>query len=370
VTIHLMLFFTRGVSLRTWSMMGNLEREVAIYRRLIDLGFQVSFLTYGDASDLDYADKLGNIRVLCNESAYPLEEYESRLMEIHGPALRTATVIKTNQTYGGELALSTAQLLRIPFVARCGYMWSFNAAREHGPESPVAREARRVEDKIFRHAHRVVVTTEAMRQMVEQRLPETVARVLVIPNYVDTETFRPSERGEGERSLVFVGRIAPEKNLAALLEAIRPLRIRLTLIGEGRLRPELHRQFSDLDGRVTWEGNVPNPLLPEYLNQAGIFVLPSLYEGHPKALLEAMACGLAVIGGDSPGIRDVVRHGETGYLTGTDPASIRAAIEEFLGRPGLVERLGLNGREYVVRNYSLERILAMEASMLREVDAG
>jgi glycosyltransferase involved in cell wall biosynthesis len=205
--------------------------------------------------------------------------------------------------------------------------------------------------------------------MVEQRLPQTVGRVRIIPNYVDTETFRPSPSGhmEGERSLVFVGRIAPEKNLAALLQAIRPLRVRLTLIGEGRLRPDLQHQFSDLNGRVTWEGNVPNSQLPEYLSKAGIFVLPSLYEGHPKALLEAMSCGLAVIGADSPGVRDVIHHGETGYLAGTDPDSIRKAIEELLSRPDLVQQLGTKGRDYVVRTYALERILDMEASMLREL---
>ncbi len=75
----------------------------------------------------------------------------------------------------------------------------------------------------------------------------------------------------------------------------------LTLIGEGRLRPELQRRFSNLDGRVTWEGNVSNSQLPDYFNRAEIFVLLSLYEGHPKTLIEAMACGLPAIGADSRG---------------------------------------------------------------------
>jgi glycosyltransferase involved in cell wall biosynthesis len=366
---NLTLFFTRGVSLRTWSMLGMLEREVAIYRRLIQHGFQVSFVTYGDASDLEFADKLGGIQVLCNATGMPLEQYESLLVSVHGDALKQRGVIKTNQTFGGELALQTARELGRPFVARCGYMWSLNAAREHGEDSPAAAEARRVEERVFGSADRIVVTTDAMRMNVVQRMPHVADRITVIPNYVDTDLFRPLGQMRDELSLVFIGRIAPEKNLAALLAAIRPLAVKLTLIGEGKLRPELQRQSADLDGRVTWEGNVPNSQLPEYVNRAGIFVLLSLYEGHPKALLEAMACGVAVIGADSPGIREVIRHGETGYLCGTDPVSIRAALEDLLRQPELVKELGRNARQYVVEHYSLDRIFNLESALLHEVAA-
>jgi glycosyltransferase involved in cell wall biosynthesis len=367
MSVHLVLFFTRGVSLRTWSMVGNLDREIALYRRLIDLGHEVSFVTYGDSEDMALAGQLGGIRILCNETALPLEQYESLIPTLHGEVLRTAHVIKTNQTYGAELALSISQLLGTSFVARCGYMWSFNAAREHGENSFQATEARRVEEKAFLAADRVVVTTDAMRADVETRMPETIGRVRVIPNYVDTDTFRSYGTLQGERSLIFVGRIAPEKNLAALLQAIRPLAVRLTLIGEGKLRPQLQREFTDLDGRVAWEGNIPNALLAGHINRAGIFVLPSLYEGHPKALLEAMACGVPVIASDSPGVRDVVRHGETGYLTRTDPESIRSAIEDVLARPDLCERLARGARDYVVAHYSLDRILGMESDLLNEL---
>lgn len=364
---HLTLFFTRGVSLRTWSMVGMLDREIAIYRKLAENGFQVSFVTYGDASDLAYADRLGPIQILCNEIGMSLEQYEHALLSLHGHALRNRGVIKTNQTLGGELALQMARSLGRPLVARCGYMWSLNAGREHGEQSPAATEARRVEEVVFRAANQVVVTTDAMRSNVAARMPEVADRVAVIPNYVDTDLFRPESRSHEELSLVFVGRIAPEKNLAALLEAIRPLDVKLTLIGEGKLRPSLQREFADLDARVSWEGNVPNAQLPGYVNAGGIFVLLSLYEGHPKALLEAMACGVGVIGADSPGIREIIRHKETGYLCGTDPLSIRAAIEELVSRPELVRELGRNARQYVVENYSLDRIFSLESAVLHNV---
>jgi len=364
---HLVLFFTRGVSLRTWSMVGMLDREVALYNYLGKKGFQVSFVTYGDSSDLSYSGRLGDIRILCNESNLPPGLYENLLFAVHGQILGSAHIIKTNQTYGSETALWAARFFRKPFIARCGYMWSNNASREHGQDSFEASEARRVEKKVFSAADRIVVTTETMLSDVVNRIRSAVSRVTVIPNYVDTDVFRPYGKDRDPNTLLFIGRIAPEKNLDALLEAILPLNVKLVLIGEGRLRAELQRRFSALNGRVTWEGNVSNSELPAYLNRVGLFVLPSLYEGHPKALLEAMACGVPVIGADSPGIRDLISHSETGYLCGTDYLSIRKAIEYLLSNPNLCTEMGKNARNYVVRNYSLKRIGELELSVLKEL---
>lgn len=364
---HLVLFFTRGVSLRTWAMVGMLEREIAIYRRLLDQGFQVTFLTYGDRTDLDYAKTLGNIRILCNQESLPLEHYEKVVLTLHGDILRTAHAFKTNQTYGSELALLAAKHLKKPLIARCGYLWSWNAEREYGKDAPWTQEARRVEDKVFPAAQRVVVTTEAMRQTIIDRLPTIAKRVVVIPNYVDTDCFRPLLCPEEPNTILFVGRIAPEKNLESLLRAIESLPVTLILIGEGRLRSELQSRFAFLDKRVTWEGNVPNSQLPTFMNRASICVLPSFYEGHPKVILEAMACQKAVLGSDAPGIKELIRHGETGWLCGTDSLSIRSALEELLKRPALRSALGARAREFVSETYSLDRVMEQEVSLLAEV---
>lgn len=364
---HLILFFTRGVSLRTWSMVGMLEREIAIYLLLRRQGFDVSFLTYGDRSDMSFARRLQGIRILCNERCLPLEVYERELFSLHSEVLQNGSVIKTNQTYGSDTALAAARTFQKPLVARCGYLWSHNAACEHGYHSPQASEARRVEELVFTEADRVVVTTQSMRDEVTTRIPAAKPKIRVIPNYVDTQMFRPFDSAREANMILFVGRIASEKNLSSLLEAVERLDVKMVLIGEGKLRPELQARFSSTDGRLIWEGNVPNSLLPAYLNRASLFVLPSLYEGHPKVLIEAMACGVPVLGADAPGIREIIRHQATGWLCKTDALSIRSAIEELLARPALCERLGRQAREYVLENYSLTKIGEMEVSLLQEV---
>lgn len=366
---HLILFFTRGISLRTWAMMGMLQRELAVYKLLIERGIAVSFITYGDARDLEYASELGGIEVLCNQWDLNHDDYAQRLTELHSGALSSATVIKTNQTYGSELALRAARLFDKPLIARCGYMWSNNAAREYGYDSPQAVLARETEETVFGAADRVVVTTPAMHADVLSRVAGAEPKTSVIPNYVDTDRFRPLQSVKESNSLIFVGRIAPEKNLASLLEAVAPLDATLTLIGEGRLRPELQTRFSSPDGKVKWEGNVPNHDLPVYMNKAQTFVLPSLYEGHPKALIEAMACGLAVIGADSQGIREIIRHEENGLLCGTDAAGLRQAIQRINGDAELRITMGENARHFVWANYALKRIIELEIAVIRQVTA-
>ncbi len=362
--LRLVLFFTRGVSLDVWHQVGMFEREAALYRRLQDGGVKVSFVTYGGAGELRYQERLPGIKILCNRWQWAPDKYERWLPFLHGPWLWRSHVIKTNQTYGADVALRAARRWGKPLIARCGYMWSEFIARAEGDESPSAKYARQVEAAIFSAAHQVVVTTLAMAADITARVPAAADRIRVIPNYVDTATFRPLGV-EPDFDLLFVGRLAPQKNLAALLEAIRPLSIRLTVIGRGESGDPLRQEFGDMEGRVRWMGNIPNTELPSYLNRARLFVLPSFYEGHPKAMIEAMACGRPVIGANVTGIREVISHGKSGWLCGTDAVSIRNAIQELLGQPELRAGLGQKARSFVLEHLTLERVAEMELDLLR-----
>jgi len=365
--IRLVLFFTRGVSLRAWDQGGMLAREVALYRRLQEHAVHVTFVTYGDEDDLHYASRIPGISICCNQSGAELPKDGELPTWLDAHAMQRADLVKTNQTNGSLTALAAARQWGKPLVARCGYMWSLNAARRHGDDSPLARECRRIEETVFTAADQVVVTTEAMKADVFARLPGVGDRVRVIPNYVDTELFSPAAAREHRPPrLAFVGRWEAEKNLASLAAAVRDLNVELIIIGSGPMRRELVVE-GGRNPRLFLIGRVPSEELPHCLRRCSAFVLPSLYEGHPKALIEAMACGLPVIGSDVPGIRDVIHHGVTGWLCGTSADSLRAAIRTVLGDPRLAERLGRNARRFVLEHYALRHIVEQELLLYREV---
>jgi len=369
-SIKLVLFMTRGMSLVAWEQLGIFEREVALYRRLQERGVSVTFLTYGDASDLAYANRIPSIRILCNRWGLPGRLYAGLIPFLNWKVIRRADVYKTNQTKGADIALRAARLWRKPLIARCGYMWSDLAAQRGWARKAEAGHAKTIERLVFRSAQKVVVTTPAMRKYVLQNYEVPTSKVEVIPNYVLTELFSPDGACPVPNRICFVGRLSEEKNPLALVEACSNLALELVMAGEGPLVSAIQEQAKCSNANVKLLGSVPHTQLPALLRSSTLFLLVSPHEGHPKTLLEAMACGLAVIGADSPGIRELINHGETGWLCGTDAPSIRAAIQRLLGDAALRERLGRNARRFIVKNFALDRIVEMELAVLREVSVG
>lgn len=363
--IQLVLFFTRNVSLQTWAQIGSLEREIALYLRLQEKGVQVSFVTYGGKHDLQYAKDLQGIEILCNRWDIPSRWYNRLLPFLHAKPLHHASVFKTNQTNGADIALRAAKFWRKPLIARCGYMWSDLSS--HSGRHQEAKLAGQIEQSVFSIAKRVVVTTPVMREYAIKHYALAPEHVQVIPNYVLTDIFSAGAQKPQANRICFVGRLSEEKNLPALIQACMGLDVELVLIGEGHLRASLQEFAKQLGVNVSMPGNLPHHQLPDAIRQSAIFTLVSPHEGHPKSLLEAMSCGTAVLGADSPGIREQIVHGETGWLCGTDAQSIRAGIQLLLANPSLREKLGRNARRFIEENYSLDKIVEMEYSLLQNM---
>lgn len=369
--IHLVLFFTRGVTLKTWVDSGIFEREVALYRRLQERGMRISFITYGGRYDQSYNHLIPGINILSNPLQLPLPWFERLLPFLHARYLLNCDVIKTNQTNGADVALRAARIWRKPLIVRCGYMWSEFATSDYGSDSAITLQALRIEQEVFSSASHIIVTTQKMADSITDRIANARKKLSIIPNFVDTDIFAPPQVTiASDIDVIFVGRLSPQKNIYGLLEAVKPLPIKLCIIGSGSQSQEAFFQeaLQPFNGRVEWLGkNIPNHRLPAYLHRAKVFVLPSHFEGHPKTLIEAMACGLPVIGADSPGIREVITHGETGYLCGTDPESIRAAIQTVLNDAVLRAKLGHRARQFALANYSLVHIVDQEFNVIKEL---
>jgi len=194
--IHLVLFFTSGMSLRRWDELGMFDREVALYQRLQRQGVEVTFVTYGDVRDHKYAARLPSIRICCNRWGLPSHIYERLIPILHPRALGRAHLYKTNQVPGAPAALASSRLHGKPLIARCGYMWSEFMQRHHCSSAPATRRSRAIEWQVFGGAASVVVTTDAMRHRIVGRQPWLSDRIRVVPNYVDTEAFCPGDPQE------------------------------------------------------------------------------------------------------------------------------------------------------------------------------
>lgn len=364
---RLYLFLSLGSSLADWRGIGTLERETAIYRALLRHLAGVSLVSYG-RHDRALAPELGGLTVLDNRLRLPGRLY--RLLLSTGLTIRGKgpAVVKTNQMQGADLALKAARRAGHAFVARCGYLPSNIAIWREGQDSPEAQRWFRLEARVLNAADCAVVTTPAMAATLAYRYGVDPGRIRVIPNYVDTDLFTP-EGPEPKRGdvVLYVGRLHVEKNLEPLLLAMEGLKADLWLVGEGPLRPALEALAQERGLAARFLGRVANQDLPALMRQATVCVLPSKGEHHPKALIEAMACGAAVLGSDAPGIREIIAPEVSGLLCGLEAEDIHQALRRLLDDADLRQRLGRAAREQMVADYSFARVLDLELCMLSEI---
>jgi L-malate glycosyltransferase len=187
-------------------------------------------------------------------------------------------------------------------------------------------------------------------------------RIRVICNGVDVSRFSPPKehRGKGARVRIgIVARIAQEKNHTGLLGAVRiladrGLSLELVVVGNGPLLAQAVATTKHLgiDPLVHFLGVRQD--IPELLNTMDIFVLPSLSEGMPLTLLEAMACGLPVVATKVGGNCEVVLDGVTGILVdSTDSQALADGLALLIRDPDLREHMGRAGRRRVVASFAM-----------------
>jgi D-inositol-3-phosphate glycosyltransferase len=234
------------------------------------------------------------------------------------------------------------------------------AASEIEPPLRVAEEMR-----VVSGVDRIVAASEVERTHLVSAYGARLDRISVIPCGVDTDLFRPGHsrvaRAELELddvpTLLYVGRIAPIKGLATLLEAVSRLvaqgrRVRLLVVGgDADDAGEGHEAYvRDLTCRlglcdvVSFLGAQPQAALRDYYVAADVTVMPSYYESFGLVALEAMACGSPVVASRVGGLATTVRDGVTGFLVPEgDVAALADRIAVLLENPKLRTDLGQEG---------------------------
>ena len=198
---------------------------------------------------------------------------------------------------------------------------------------------RRLLRRVYRSADRVVAVSEGVRESLCRYYQLPASQVVTIHNLFDVRRLDGLSvacfpRMPGDRfHVVTVARLETVKGINYLIEAVSELvhrrgasQILLWIIGDGPLRDQLQTQVKDsaLENHVRFEGFQPNPL--PYVRNAQLHCLPSLFEGMPNALAEAMACGTPVLASDCPsGPREMLCDGRLGRLV--PPADSRALAD-------------------------------------------
>ena len=256
-------------------------------------------------------------------------------------------------------ALTARALWGIPFVMSYGADYE-QIARIHGRSALHLRKWEWLRRLAFRSASAVLVSRQDLAERLQREYPGT--RIIWHPNWVDLERFSPAEAPAGSRHVLYVGRLVEEKNLLRLARAVNGIwGARLRCVGEGPLQWALGG-----DHPASYRADCPGPRdwaeLPDEYRAAGCFALASLTEGHPKALIEAMACGVPCAVSDRVG---VIRHEETGLVfKADDEADMRTQIARLLDDRDLAAKLGAAARKES-EQYDLNVLMPEELRLVR-----
>ncbi len=238
--------------------------------------------------------------------------------------------------------------------------------------------------RTLRSADRVIALTPTQSDIL-RRLGAPAEKLVVVPGWVELPAtggeagagaFRAAQGLADAKVLLFVGRLLPVKGLNYLIEALQRTRTAPTLVIIGGEAPgypgtmeSLVQQVKrlGLERRVLFLGGFERAALADAYAAADLFVLPSLGEGLPGALLEAMAHGRCVLATDVPGSRDVVSDGINGALVPAgDPEALAGKIDELLADGDLRARLGAQARRDVEQRYAAGPVLSEILDVYRQ----
>ena len=222
---------------------------------------------------------------------------------------------------------------------------------------------------------RYIPVSDDLQRWLRQVVGVPDAKTLLIANGVDTERFAPRQRDYPRREFVIgtVGRIQDVKNHSGLIDAFLRLReilpedagrLRLAIIGDGPLLPRI-REKVDAAGLqdVVWLPGSRTDIA-ELMADFDVFALPSIAEGTPVTILEAMACGLPVVASRVGGIPEVVQEGVTGLMPPpSDTEALASALAVYVQDPQLAARHGAAGRERVEKSNSIAAMVAGYAGL-------
>lgn len=177
----------------------------------------------------------------------------------------------------------------------------------------------------------------------------------------------------GSNIVLSAGRLDPQKGYPILLKAASIARTdkqpwQFVIAGEGPQRQELESRIEGMKLENVRLIGFQRDIRP-HLERAALLALPSLFEGMPNVVMEAMAAGKPVVATDLPGTRDLVIQGETGLLVPvSDAGALYAGIRKIMDSPSRAERMGEAGRERIARDFTISQMLdRLESVFARRV---
>lgn len=352
------IFLSIGDSLSNMDKVGQLSKYINSYLIPYSKGFdEVKIFSYADEKIENLPE---NVKLISNYKKMHRYLYTILLPFIHKEELKDVNVIRVYHLIGTIPAILSKVFFNKPFIFNYAYdYYKFAIIDKKYLQAILAKflspYAIFFADKFF------VANKDIFNNL---KSPKSI----YLPNGVDTKVFLTGDLANKNKKIVIlnVGRLESQKNQLNLIKALEGIDAQLIIIGSGSLEKELIKTANKLKVDLKIINKVDNIKISSYYQKANIFALPSLIEGHPKVLLEAMSCSCAILGTKVDGIKDILDK-NNGIIVDTDVTSIKNGLKKMVENPLLREKLSKNARIFVKNNYDLSRLINEEIDAIRSL---
>ena len=363
------VILTFGGSLENWKINGILKRELKIYEELYnDFGVVTNIISFGEKEE-SFKKIYPFIRIKSNSYGLHPRLYNHLIPILFFKTFQKIKIIKTNQFYGTHIAKTISKIFNKPLIIRQGYNFLKHIENEHGQGSISYKKAQKYEKKFINCGDVNIFTSKFIASEYEKKYKVDPNKIKVIPNYVIKETWEPSYQiKKNNNTLIFFGRLVKQKNLFSLCNALKELKKKIIFIGNGYQKTALKDYLEKYKIEYEIKERLPQSKILYYLKQSDFFILPSLYEGNPKSLIEMMIYKIPTISSRVIGNNEIQSELDFCLTCDTSSRSIKKSIINFykLSIPQK-KMITKKAYEYAIRKYDVRVIAQKEYKIYQSV---
>jgi len=340
---------------------------------LSEMGMKIDIFTREHLDVVNRVETIGpNVRVIHLKAGEPdahlgdlyafLPDFLERLNDFREEEGLEYDVVHSHYWLSAWVGRELSQVINVPHVVTFHTLSLIKMQSRAGEIEQTERPF--VEAEVMATADRIIAFSPHERDSMARLYGADACKVSLVPCGVDLDVFRPLDQKSvrsrlglnGEKILLYVGRVEPIKGLDLLVETAAQMDstegVRMVVVGaDVNGDREMHRvrqlaKERDLEDKIDFVGQVDHDDLPLYYNAADVCVVPSYYESFGLVALESMACGTPVVATRVGGLSTIIHHGRTGYLKSWRcPEAFANSVEMIISSDGLQQSMGEAARK-------------------------
>ena len=338
-----------------------------------EMGMKIDIFTREHLDVVNRVETIGpNVRVIHLKAGEPdahlgdlyalLPDFLERLNDFREEEGLEYDVVHSHYWLSAWVGRELSQAINVPHVVTFHTLSLIKMQSRAGEIEQTERPV--VETEVMATADHIIAFSPHERDAMARLYGADARKVSLVPCGVDLEVFRPLDQKSvrsrlglnGEKILLYVGRVEPIKGLDLLVETAAQMDfaegVRMMVVGaDVNGDREMHRvkqlaKERDLEDKIDFVGQVDHDDLPLYYNAADVCVVPSYYESFGLVALESMACGTPVVATRVGGLSTIIHHGRTGYLKSWRcPEAFANSVEMIISSDGLQQSMGEAARK-------------------------